>query len=301
MNNILITSPVTGKNNVNIVKKIPSFFVIDLYKRDFDIDVSKYFNGTQDFFICKCKDSLYRFYYPSTLYGDSHFYEELQNKTNFQYYHLNWEHLKAFEKINKNDSVLDIGCGSGLFLEKAMEKTEHVTGLEYNDLAIEKCKEKRINNVIKSNIEDFSKNNIEGFDIVCAFQVLEHISNVKSFIESCLKVLKPNGKLIIGVPNNNPYLYKYDIWHTLNLPPHHIGLWDKKSLLKLSEFFPMENSNLYIEPNFNYDYWLNIQIKHFFGINIIGKIVKKITYCILQKLNNQCIDGRNILMIYNKR
>jgi 2-polyprenyl-3-methyl-5-hydroxy-6-metoxy-1,4-benzoquinol methylase len=167
-------------------------------------------------------------------------------------------------------------------------------------LAIEKCNEKRIN-VIKSNIEDFSQNNIECFDVVCAFQVLEHISDVKPFIESCLRVLKPNGKLIIGVPNNNPYLYKYDTWHTLNLPPHHIGLWDKKALLKLSEFFPMRNYNLYIEPNYNFIYWINIQINHFFGMNIIGKIVKKITYRILRKFNNHLIDGRNILMIYNKK
>ncbi len=214
------------------------------------------------------------------------------------YYSWRWEHQKALDEINKDDFVLDVGCGSGYFLEKLLNKTTNIKGLEYNDLAIKQCKEKNIP-VVKSDIQHFSKENIETFDVVCAFQVLEHVYDIQSFIDSCVQVLKPNGKLIIGVPNNNPYLFKHDLYHTLNLPPHHIGLWNKKSLKRLPRFFSLKNDNLYIEPNNHYDHWFNVQINYFFGKSVIGKIVRRATYKIVKKFSSS-IDGRNILAIYRK-
>jgi len=290
-----IISPVTGKSNVKIVKRIPSEEIISLYK-EIGVDTKKYFED-KDIIICKCKDSLYRFYYPSKLSGDSSFYEDLQ-KERPTYYSWRWEHEKALNEIKKDDFVLDIGCGSGYFLEKLLEKTSNIKGLEYNDIAIKQCREKNIP-VVKSDIQHFSEENVEAFDVICAFQVLEHIYDIQSFVDSCVRALKPNGKLIIGVPNNNPYLYKYDINHTLNLPPHHIGLWSKKTLARLPRFFSLKKDNLYIEPNFHYEHWFNVQINHFFGKTIIGKIVKKMTYRIVKKMNFY-IDGRNLLVIYRK-
>jgi 2-polyprenyl-3-methyl-5-hydroxy-6-metoxy-1,4-benzoquinol methylase len=302
-----IISPITKKENVKIVKKIRSSIIIDQYKNELNTNVSQYYENMDELSICKCTDSSYRFYYP-TILGDNFFYEELQKNRETDYYSWRWEHEKSYgEIIKENDFVLDIGCGSGYFLSKISDKTTNIQGIEFNDLAIEKCREKHIP-VIKSDIQTFSKDNVGVFDVVCAFQVLEHIDDVKSFIDSSLRVLKPQGKLIIGVPNNNPYLHKYDIYHTLNLPPHHIGLWSEKSLKKLSRFFPMKMDNLYVEPNFGYDYWFNIQIAHlntFVFFNKSGggkliKIIKKLTYKILKKMN-RFIAGRNLLAVYVKK
>jgi 2-polyprenyl-3-methyl-5-hydroxy-6-metoxy-1,4-benzoquinol methylase len=296
-----IISPITKKENVKIVRKINPSIIIDQYRNQLNTDTSKYFENIDELFICKCTDSSYRFYYP-TISGDASFYEELQRNRSTDYYSWRWEHEKSYiEIIKENDYVLDIGCGSGYFLSKISEKTTNIQGLESNDLAIEKCREKNIP-VIKSDIQAFSKNNVGVFDVVCAFQVLEHINDVKSFIESSLRVLKPQGKLIIGVPNNNPYLHKYDIYHTLNLPPHHIGLWSEKSLRKLTCFFPMKIFKLDIEPNFSYDYWFNIQTSYFlrFLRNVcVGGFFKRLIYIILKKFN-RFIKGRNLLVVYVK-
>ena len=70
--------------------------------------------------------------------------------------------------------------------------------------------------------------------------VLEHIYDVKSFLEASLKVLKPEGKIIIGVPNSEPYFLGYDKYCTLNLPPHHMGLWNKKVFDKLAALFNLK-------------------------------------------------------------
>jgi SAM-dependent methyltransferase len=76
--------------------------------------------------------------------------------------------------------------------------------------------------------------------VVCSFQVLEHIYDVKSFLEASLHVLKPKGKLIIGVPNNEPYFLGYDKYATLNLPPHHMGLWNKSVFEKVAPLFNLK-------------------------------------------------------------
>jgi hypothetical protein len=59
-------------------------------------------------------------------------------------------------------------------------------------------------------------------------------------LEDSLKALKKGGKLIIGVPNNEPYFKSYDKYSTLNLPPHHMGLWNIKVFEKIAPLFKME-------------------------------------------------------------
>jgi hypothetical protein len=53
-------------------------------------------------------------------------------------------------------------------------------------------------------------------------------------------VLKKVGKLVIGVPNNEPYFQGYDKYCTLNLPPHHMGLWNKQVFEKAAPLFNLK-------------------------------------------------------------
>jgi 2-polyprenyl-3-methyl-5-hydroxy-6-metoxy-1,4-benzoquinol methylase len=179
----------------------------------------------------KCNDSEYYFYYPFNISGTSHFYQKLQN---FDWYYLTdkWEYNYALRYISAYSQLLEIGAGSGHFLLKAhKEKKVHIVGLELNDHAIKQAEENNVK-IIKDNLESFSLNNPNCFDIVASFQVLEHITNVKNFFESSLKLLKKNGLLIVSVPNNDSFI-KYDYQNVLNMPPHHMGIWTKTSLLKI--------------------------------------------------------------------
>jgi SAM-dependent methyltransferase len=77
------------------------------------------------------------------------------------------------------------------------------------------------------------------YDVVCSFQVLEHVYDVKNFIENAIKALKPGGRLIMSVPNNEPYFLRHSKYETLNLPPHHMGLWNKEVFQNLPKLFPI--------------------------------------------------------------
>lgn len=94
--------------------------------------------------------------------------------------------------------------------------------------------------------------------MVCSFQVLEHIADVKSFIESSLKALKKGGRLVVAVPNNDVLFFKYRNLRfqnnhylktlLLNLPPHHMGLWNPRSIVNLASIYNLKLEALFKEP-----------------------------------------------------
>jgi len=227
--------------------------------------------------------------------GDGKLYEDLQKVSSHYYPDGKWEYKMAQKFINKNDSILDVGCGSGLFLESQKKTTSNLFGLEFNDEAIKKCADLGIKAEHKF-IEEYSAENPEKHDVVTSFQVLEHVFDINGFISSNLKTLKKDGKLIIGVPNSNPYLYKKDIMHTLNLPPHHMGLWNKEAFQSLPKYFNMKLEGIYIEPIYDLEYWISIN----YGLFKSGFTMPHLIKVVLLKTIARFIEGRNIVAVYTK-
>lgn len=64
---------------------------------------------------------------------------------------------------------------------------------------------------------------------------MEHVADIKSFIKYSLSVLKPGGKMVVNIPNNDCLMFggKNII---LNIPPHHMGMWNINSLIKLQNY-----------------------------------------------------------------
>jgi len=277
--------------------------IIDLYKNQYNYDAARHFENLSTVSIYQCSKTGFRFYYPFSIEGDNKFYTDLYTAHHEALYSKDkWEFRQAMNYVEKGMRVLDIGCDGGDFLNNVRnEKGAEVFALEKSSYAISLLKEKNIA-FFNQTLQEFAATTTERFDIVCAFQVLEHVGQPGQFIESAVKLLKPNGKLIIGVPNSNPYIYKKDIYHTLNLPPHHMGLWDKNALINLAPYFNLVNKTVLIEPLDSVLYYLMTQM----GIqrlywkmhakpftNFIAKCFKYT----LQPLKG-LFEGRGILGIY---
>ena len=116
-----IISPLTGSTQVFLEQSIDCNFIIDTYQNWFNINVSHYFKGLKFINIYKCQETGYRFYHPFDLEGNSKFYEELQI---FPWYYKDckWEFEVTSKLIKPLDLVLEIGCGSGAFLDIAQNK-----------------------------------------------------------------------------------------------------------------------------------------------------------------------------------
>ncbi|HVY72533.1 MAG TPA: class I SAM-dependent methyltransferase [Candidatus Paceibacterota bacterium] len=241
-----IQSPITGSDNTTLEREIPSREIIDAYQKELGMDVSHFFAGIEAVSVYTCRDTGYRFYHPLTLAGDDAFYQEVEK---FPWYYMDWkwEHGVADGLIQKDESVLEIGCARGSFLKKLRERGVHVEGLEMNTKALEECRAAGLT-VHPDSIEGFSASKKGMYDVVCSFQVLEHVPHVREYLEASLAVLKPGGRMIVSVPNNDSLVLSSGGPDTLNAPPHHMGLWDPNSLIALQRYFNMTIEGLYLEP-----------------------------------------------------
>ena len=106
----------------------------------------------------------------------------------------------------KDKSILDYGCGSGIFLQALSPEINQGTGV---DLDIEVAKKIiSAKNIVLNEIK--SEKDIESFsniDIITSFDVLEHIPNLEPLLDTFKKILAPEGKLIISGPTEN-FLYR---------------------------------------------------------------------------------------------
>ena len=241
---IEIYSPLVHKGKVRKIKDIEVATLVKKYQDRFGISTERFFRDLDRISIYQCTETGYSFYYPFNLDGDSFSYEELQRWKHY-YEPWKWEHQVALDRLKGDEKILEIGSGTGGFLGTLSERKFDITGLELNEKAV---KESRANGWKVSNqtVQNHALEYPEKYDVVCSFQVVEHIAAVKSFIQASLDCLKPGGKMIISVPNNDSFM-KLEL-NFLNCPPHHMGLWNQNSLEKLETIFDVTTSEVLLSP-----------------------------------------------------
>lgn len=104
-----------------------------------------------------------------------------------------------FDKFDRNIKILDLGCHSGYFLNKLYEMGfKNLYAIDIADFATKKNYNL---NIVNINKENFPFAN-ESFDVVTAFQVLEHVENYFHLMHEAHRVLKKDRLFIFSVPNH---------------------------------------------------------------------------------------------------
>lgn len=148
--------------------------------------------------------------------------------------------VNLITKYTSSEKVLlDIGCGTGDFLETAKYNNWTICGIEPNQEARTIANIKTDNNVF--NTEKLLEFKSETFDVITLWHVLEHLPNLEEQVSMFKKLLKPEGTLIIAVPNYKSYDAKYykEFWAAYDVPRH---LWhfDKMAVSKLFSKIAMQ-------------------------------------------------------------
>ncbi|MEJ6402509.1 class I SAM-dependent methyltransferase [Yoonia sp. 2307UL14-13] len=235
-----ITSPVTD-GPCHLIKHVPTKKLIDLYRAEHGIDVSRFFSGLESIDLMQCDTTGYEFFHPFSVEGDPAFYTDLYSKDqskDWAYSARRWEFDWVTERLDKTDRVLDVGCGSGEFLLGLSGKVARVRGLETSDFGCAEAAKAGLD-VVQDTIQTHAIDNAGAYDVVTCFQVLEHIQDVGPFVESLITATAPGGKIIIAVPNNASFVGEQDEL-TLNFPPHHVGHWRRDSLAALAPALGLE-------------------------------------------------------------
>ena len=141
--------------------------------------------------------------------------------------------LKLINSFNSEENnLLDVGCGTGAFLNIAKKNNWNITGIE-PDANARKIANELTNNAVY-NSEQISKFKANSFDVITLWHVLEHLPNLEEQISIYKKLLKPKGTLIIAVPNYKSFDAQYykSFWAAYDVPRH---LWhfSQKSISNL--------------------------------------------------------------------
>lgn len=118
-------------------------------------------------------------------------------------------------------SVLDFGCGTGDFLLAAKRKGWSTLGFEPNTRAMAIAQEKGIDVCDKEYLTNMPE---KSFDVITLWHVLEHLPDLESHIKLFKTLLKPDGVLLVAVPNFKSYDARYykTKWAAFDVPRH---LW----------------------------------------------------------------------------
>jgi SAM-dependent methyltransferase len=102
--------------------------------------------------------------------------------------------------IKRTSDILEIGCSSGILMEKLRDTGfTNLTGIDISDAGIRQAQQRGLTNtfVMDGAKLDFAD---ESFDLVLASDVLEHIEDENAALREWTRLLRPGGQLIVFVP-----------------------------------------------------------------------------------------------------
>lgn len=113
-------------------------------------------------------------------------------------------HFRLLERFVKRGPgrLLDVGCASGRFLREARQHGWSVAGVEPSEFLCDKAAETLGKDAeLYCSILEHVDFEPKSFDAVTLWDVLEHVPDPLEFLATCARLLKPDGRLLVNVPD----------------------------------------------------------------------------------------------------
>jgi SAM-dependent methyltransferase len=223
------TCPVTGKPAVRLVQWVSTGFLLTLWRIMFRVDAGSSLGRQERFGLWESPTGLY-FFDPAPE-GDHTFYTQFYD---YLIKHKLWSHDAirdefevAARHIEPGHRVLDVGCGFASF--RRVIPNAHYVGLDPNFAGhVEGAP------VIGETLTEHLASHAGFYDVVCAFEVIEHLTSPVAMFVDMVRATRPGGLVIVGVPHHPSALSRIPNF-LLNAPPHHLTWWTEAALRALAE------------------------------------------------------------------
>ncbi len=183
-------------------------------------------------------------YFSPAIAGGGAFHDELIAANASAYVEDKWDFEQVLSRVSPGERLLDIGAGNGAFLAKAARRGIVGEGLELNHVGAGMARQRGAT-IHMETIEAFAPTRPASFDVVCSFQVLEHLKEPRPFLAAAWAALKPGGRLYLTVPNRDR---PAEDLTSFEHPPHHLTRWSAGQLPALAEMLEAASSRVEIEP-----------------------------------------------------
>ena len=227
--------PITQEPAVRLIQVVPAKLLKRIWKYIGRTDISELFAGVDQVGLWESPCGL-AFFSPA-IAGDDAFYQSFYGRFKVhealaQVASERPEYIAAARHVSEGSQVLDVGAGCAGF-------RQHVEHAEFIGLDPYAETENLAAGVVREQAVDHAVNNAERYDVVSAFQVMEHTVDPVGFASTLTRMLRPGGKLILGVPLwPSPMIRCPNMM--INCPPHHLTWWNESALQTLADKLGLE-------------------------------------------------------------
>jgi SAM-dependent methyltransferase len=254
----ILRCPLSQSEDLVLLRQTTAAEIATVYKMTLNLDIAGEFAGVDGVYLLQSLVSDLIFFYPAVTGSDS-FYKQLGTLP-WYYQREKFEFARAESLIPQGARVLEVGCGHGFFGERPHMRETRYTGLEFSQEAVRQATARNLQ-VLPVTAEEHAKTHAGAYDVVCSFQVFEHVSDPGSLLRACCELLAPGGQLIISMPGANSFM-SYTINEPLSLPPHHVTWWTDKCLSWIPAAYPLRLSGL-VHQNLSQGGHRGFYLKHF--------------------------------------
>ena len=221
--------PITQEPASRLIQTVPATLLKRVWRHVGRTDVSDLFSGIDEFGLWEAPCGL-AFFSPA-IAGEDQFYRTFYGRFNAhkalkEVAPERPEYISAAQHVAPGDRVLDVGAGCGGF-------RQHVKHGQFTGLDPYAEPDEQALGVIREETDEHAASHGGHYDVVSAFQVIEHTTDPVAFASTLSRMVKPGGKLILGVPLwPSPMIRCPNM--LINCPPHHLTWWNEGSLKALA-------------------------------------------------------------------
>lgn len=106
--------------------------------------------------------------------------------------------LERFGCLDRNATLLDIGCGTGVVLDQ-LQKRSHAIGFDFSEHALDYSGRRGLPNLVRGDAHALPFAN-DSVDAVVGLDIFEHLKDDVGAFAEAFRALKPGGTLVLSVP-----------------------------------------------------------------------------------------------------
>lgn len=173
--------------------------------------------------------------------GDARFYELAYPTAGYPGWR--WEFTVTLKELRlqglTNFRLLEVGAGKGSFLRALTPQftpKENVLATEFSPGGRDAIQAYGVR-CLAQDVRTLDVETARGlFDVICLFQVLEHLDRLPELFNSLYRLGTPSSQLILAVPNGKRTEFNELHDALLDMPPNHIGRWNKLAFQSLERY-----------------------------------------------------------------